>query len=661
MYRNKPACLLIVFAIALNIINLFPILDSPYLGDDSWRESCLPGIIALTGLDMPRICVESVKDYIRDGRWYPLVVYYYAIFYYLTLYQYKLGVVVFVLANIILMGVLIRMLTGRQESLPVTLVLAPFFFQLRFYHDPLLSYYYLMQIGLMLIQLSVIFFIKSLRAVSSHYLTASGALYFCAVLIYEAFYPFCLIYVILAFLESRKNSIHDVVKSSLPFILIAVFNFGISLAVRIHFRTNYDGVTLNLDPFLVAVTFLKQISSAFPVSYFFLSGLSSQAMPWLTENISYSLIILILLWAMLWLSLCMNSKLSVKVLDGLRLKGAIFTGIALFLLPGLVVSLASKYQGELRWGLGYLPTYISAFGLLTLAVVIFLRVKQDVHLIGGFWKKMLLVTSTLVGVGMVGANFVGNSMVVQGYNIAEHYQRSLMEKASANGLFLSVPEGSLLALGAPVRSWDNAAFYKMHSGLTLQVVKLPGFGMDWQQGVLSYDQAFRDYSVDGADSRRYDFEKGKVPPEIFVGYSGKFKGQQGVVVDRKMKLNVDRLLPQIFFAKYAAVSKNIGYAALGHLVSVQVSDDRVVSAKCDAIRLYVKFDPNMTRYQVNISGMAFDRKNPSQPEQFFLDKREITDLGGGDSFRLLELTPGSSGKLIDANSLSVVIEGPETP
>ncbi len=352
------------------------------------------------------------------------------------------------------------------------------------------------------------------------------------------------------------------------------------------------------------------------------------------------------------MSLCSNSELLGESVQGIKMKGAVLLGIALFLLPGLVVSLATKYQRELKWGLGYLPTYMSAFGLLTLSVVIFVGVKQKVHFMNGFRKKILLMASTVVGLGMVVVNFMNNSMVVHAYNVAEHCHRSLMERASSDGFLQGVPEGSFLVFGPPVRGWDEPAFYKMHSGLTLQVVKPPGFEMDWQQGVLSYDQAFHDYSVENADPRKYDFEKGKIPLEIFAGYSGKFKGQQGVVVDRKMKLNVEGVLPKTFFVKYWSTPEGSGYVALGNLKHLQISDGGAVSAKCDKIRLYVKVASNKASPHVIVSGQWFDAENPSHPEQFSREEPEISNVTGDDSFKLFELKP-DAGKLIDVNSLNV--------
>jgi hypothetical protein len=161
--RKRLRSYLIVLSILVNLVNLLPVIQSPFLGDDAWRESCISGVASLTNTNLGEITWSVTKDFIRDGRWYPLVVYYYAAFYYLDRVYYKTVEVGLILVNIILLGYLVQLITDRKSFFLITLLVAPLFFQFRFYHDPILYYYYLMQLEFLLLVSSLIFFLWFLR------------------------------------------------------------------------------------------------------------------------------------------------------------------------------------------------------------------------------------------------------------------------------------------------------------------------------------------------------------------------------------------------------------------------------------------------------------------------------------------------------------------
>lgn len=217
MTRTRLRKYLIVLAVVVNIINLLPVLQSPFLGDDAWRESCIRGISSLTHADLDQICWSTVQDYIRDGRWYPLVVYYYPAFYYLDRLFYKIGEIVFVLINVLLFGYLVQLVTRNKNLFILVLLVAPLFFQFRFYHDPILSYYYLMQIEFALAEASLIFFIWHIRKPQLIKLVVSVFLFAILLLVYEAFYSFCAIYALVGYLELGASEKRKIFKLSSPF------------------------------------------------------------------------------------------------------------------------------------------------------------------------------------------------------------------------------------------------------------------------------------------------------------------------------------------------------------------------------------------------------------------------------------------------------------
>lgn len=649
----KVRCL-ILLAIIANIINLFPVIQSPYLGDDSWRESLLRGIIDLTGADLLQVCGGAIKDYIRDGRWYPLVVYYHAIFYYLDRFSYKIGVIVLVIVNLLLMGHLARRLTLRRSAPVVILVIAPVFFQLRFYHDPILSYYYLMQLGLMFTQLSVIFFMESFRKSRIFYTVLAVLGYLLTLMIYEAFYPFCLIYAVVAYnhVERGPGQISKIVEYSLPFLGIALLNLGISVAVRIYFHTTYEGVTLSPDLWAWSEAFAKQVFSAIPLTYFFFSGNVFGGTEYFQENLLIQAAILVCIWSVVWIvSWDYPGDEDGASSDN---KAALLIGIGFFVLPGIVVSLAAKYQRELKWGLGYLPTYISAFGLMLLFMILIYSLKKRSKRMSAIFRRFTIIATASAGALLVGVNFVNNSMVIHNYNVAEHYNRNLMEKSLSKGFLDNVPEGSYLVFGVPAYSWDSAPFYRMHSNRTFQIVKPTGFEMDWQLGSMSYEKAFPDYTTENANGEAYcHFQTPITPTGIFDGYSAEFKGAQGVSLHRRVKPNVNGQTQQVFFLKYEANSEEFGYAVLSRLKSLEADRRTGPKPEADRVLIYVIAPYKKHHPAIILSARTIDRADKSRSGEFSVEEKDLHLISSDGDSRLFEIPLDSLNGSIDPASVVV--------
>lgn len=651
MSRKRLRSYLIVLAILVNLINLLPVIQSPYLGDDAWRESCLRGIMSLTHTDLGQILWGTTKDYVKDGRWYPLVVYYYAAFYYLDLFYYKVAGIILILTNVLLFAYLIELVTRRKSSFLMALLVAPLFFQFRFYHDPILSYYYLMQLELLLIEISLIFFIQRLRNYKTIYLVISVLTFSLALLIYEAFYLFCLIYALVAYAELGPGAKRNIIRVSAPFFVVTLINIGISAVVRFHFHTSYEGTTFSLDLWSWITTFLKQVSAAIPLSYFFSTGYLDTAADYIRQYFFNQLVVFMVLWMTLWCFIWDYSYREDAVKTRTEMKTLGLMGLGFWILPAVLVTLSAKYQRELKWGLGYLPVYVSVFGLIMLALMFLTWLNSVLKRMNSFSRRSVAVTTALIGGVLVGLNFTNNNIVVHGYNAAEHYHRSLIEKSLASGLMTDVPEGSFLVFGLPIRSWDEAAFYRMHSGLTLQVVKPPGFQMDDQLGTISYTEAFQDYSIPSSKDSLYDFKRRKVPRTSFSGYSAEFQRAQGVIIRRKLKPNKSFSRPDVFFIKYEAEAQNLGYAVLGHLTRLRTNDGSSLSAVADKIRVYVNTPIGQPYNEILLTGNWIDPDSLKKMGAFLFKDKDLSLVSSDEHGKLLEVPIALIEQGIDPKSV----------
>ncbi|MFA6220719.1 MAG: hypothetical protein WC647_00245 [Desulfomonilaceae bacterium] len=651
MTRTRLRTYLIVLAVVVNIINLLPVLQSPFLGDDAWRESCIRGISSLTRADLGQICWSTVQDYIRDGRWYPLVVYYYPAFYYLDRLFYKIGEIVFVLINVLLFGYLVQLITRNKNLFVLVLLVAPLFFQFRFYHDPILSYYYLMQIEFALAEASLIFFIWYIRKPQLIKLVASVFLFAILLLVYEAFYSFCAIYALVGYLELGVSEKKKIFKLSSPFFVLVAVNLTVALVIRTMFHTSYEGTTLSLEFWPWFTAFLKQVFAAVPLSYFFSFGHLAQAWDYAGAYFLNQLVAITVLWVVLWIFNWdyLSGEDSDVSMKGIKALGVL--GLGFWIFPAFLVTLSAKYQRELKWGLGYLPVYVSCFGLMMIALMFLTWVNNTLRNTRKMFRGSAMIATALIGAAVVGLNFTNNNIVVQCYNDAEHYHRSLMEKALTDGLMNGVQEGSFLTFGLPVRSWDEPAFYRMHSGLELQVVKPPGFEMDPQLGTISYRQAFKDYSVPSSSGDVYDFDLPRIPRRDFTGYSAEFQRAQGVIVHRKSAPNRDLKRPLVYFVKYEAEAKDLGYAVLAHVTKLETRSDLLQTAVADSLRVYVRIPVGKSYNDILLTGNRMDPHSMKITEAFLLKENDLNLLSSDDRGKMFEVPLGFIEGGVDPKSV----------
>ncbi len=408
--RNLFLCLVVLVAL-VNIVNLLPLLDSPYLGDDAWCESTLKGLVELSGITLPKLCWNVVVDYVRDGRWYPAIVYYYPVFYYLDRYLYKLATLLFILSNIFVFGYFVSLTTSSKSAGLISALLPPLFFQLRFYHDPLLSYYFLMQVEFLLLVGSLIFFTWHLRSGRKAYLVGSVATYALSLLVYEAFYGFLVMYGVIAYFHFGRSNFRKIAKVVLPFLVVFCLNACLILVIRSVFVVHYEGIHLNLVFSDWILAFMKQLVAAVPLSYYTLTNAFSDTLEYARVYFANDLFVIFCLWAIAWgfTSLfCADARGSDT---SITLRPLILLGLGFWVLPAPIVTLSAKYQKELTWGLGYLPVYVSGFGLMMLATFLIMQVYVGLTSLGNRWRFGILAGIGAIACLVCVINYNNNRIV----------------------------------------------------------------------------------------------------------------------------------------------------------------------------------------------------------------------------------------------------------
>ncbi|WP_068779043.1 LamG-like jellyroll fold domain-containing protein [Paenibacillus sp. GM2] len=489
--KHNTIIIFIILALLLNAIILSPMIFSGYYSDDS-INSYAYGIAHERGMSVFEFYASINQSWMSEGRFFPLAFYMYFLFYIIkSVIVYKISILLMVLLNITLFSFFIKTIT-RSTFLGLTAMYLPAcFFQFRIPHDPILGFHWLLELVFSLTLLSLIsllFYLRSTKNNKIYYYSMSVAFYLISTLIYEITYLFIILHLLIIFLYSKEN-LQKKIKLLLPYVVVVLVMGITSLVLRIN--AGIGGLNeLNegaYNPSFVVkdyiVLFFKQIIAAFPLSYI---SFNPSSLVYIQSIHSTKFIIsglLIILLNLLFNKFVMTVK-SEQVSREVN-KVLIVFGSAFLILPNLLVSFSPKYQTEVNWGNGYLPVYISYFGLIMLCLPLILRMFNSFNgkLNRGVSIIFFLMCSTLGSI-----NYLNNSVVVDELNRTYLYPRELVLDAVKNGLFSEINSSSKLIVGK-ANLWDTTAFYNLYSPNKIMSVT----SMDSYTNQALPDQYFLNY------------------------------------------------------------------------------------------------------------------------------------------------------------------------
>ncbi|MEW6114825.1 MAG: hypothetical protein AB1664_22010, partial [Thermodesulfobacteriota bacterium] len=438
------------------------------------------------------------------------------------------------------------------------------------------------------------------------------------------------------------------------FVAVSALNLSIMLMIRATFGVYYEGVQSQFTPMQCLLTFAKQIYSAIPLSYF-VSTPAIQDLSFRSEMFSLGLLLAICAaWGLVWYTLWRKRSASESSDEPAAAGTLSVLGIVILLAPSFPIAFSAKYQRELQWGLGYLPTYLSAFGvdLLLLAGVVF--VSSRLRSTARVPREMFAVCTAIIGAVVSAIAFNSNCIVVQKYAHAERFPRALMETALEHGLLQPVKDKSFLICGEPFHSWDNPPFFKQLTGLTLQVVKPSGFCHDEDMGSTSIDKGLADYAVTNRPGC-YDFTCLAKSKQVFSGYDVVFKGLGWPVLCKTMTASSKPEAPSVFFLRYEASSEDAGYAVLAKLRGMKVNSGEIVEISADRTWVYAAVPSAPVLRNLRITCNYIDEQNRSSTS-FGFDQRQLRTTRISSREMVLELPPCSGGLLVDPRSIRPEIE-----
>jgi len=293
-----------------------------------------------------------------------------------------------------------------------------------------------------------------------------------------------------------------------------------------------------------------------------------------------------------------------KVIRSIYVKYVFIFGLLFLLVPGMLISLSQKYQEELTWGIGYIPVYISFYGVSLLLAVFYSFVLHYVS-----EQKVLRYAASvffsILFCSAITINYINNQIVVNNLNYTFLYPRGIIEEAAKNGLFGHVEEDALLYIDGD-HNWD-------------------GFLMQTQRqfyGILA-PRKFLDIV------RNKDIES-FVPTKIYKSF---------------------------YYLPYSSLSQDSGYAVLGRMETPAKSTDMLSKEVVVYVRVPfykpIIWDWNVFSPKVSFLG-KWANLNPGSSDFLFYDYHpSIQTIATGIHWRMYKI---STGKAIDLNSLLVSVE-----
>jgi hypothetical protein len=621
---NNNILHLSLVVLATTVFYLSPMLKNGFFSDDC-LNSMVSGLLINNNTDVLTFTYQIVSSWISNGRIFPLAFYMYFIFLFVhNFFYYHLLILIAILVDILLFGYFIQIMTKSTYISLLSMLIMPLLFQFRAYHDPILSFCMLLQIVFFYLITSLITFTCYLKHNKKRYLIISTFLYILSMLTYEITYIFFPLFLITAYFYEDNNNLLRAIKKSFPYIAIALIFIFVVIAWRVFINvpisdeSDSGAYTINTDPVAYVNALIQQSSAALPMSYYIFDPLMifyHDPVELLSQINLYLLLMGILIFVCFALTF---SKAQSDLLKWTNISRRVtFLGIFgffLYLLPELLLSFSPKYQHELTMGVGYLPVFISYFGV-SLVIVAFLMLISDKIARSGNKLFMFVMIVSLIFSLIVTLNYINNSVVVEKVNQDWLYPRALMEAGLHNGIFTQVPSGSFL-LAQNLFPWNRPEFYRMYGGVNLSGI-----------GLSSYDLQLNKIHVNKLYSENGTFVVNQLPDD------------------------------NVYYINCISDSLRGGYVITGRVIKFNATDITLIDVTSQEIYIYIEGPHSENQnigspcFQINGQWSNMDVKSGFYPFNIKEGDSQLNLISSGPNWCLYLLRPQDC--VIDIKSVSV--------
>jgi hypothetical protein len=481
--------------LGLAAIMLWPALGAGYMFDDIYN-SLRPGMLIFGNDNIFDLIPRDMRGSMLQGRFFPLVWLWIDSIYYCiqNLFIYRLFITGAVLLDLFLFWLLVRRTGGESGLACFAATLTIMLFQFRAFFDPVLGFQGQLQIVAAGLLFSLLALEKYLEKGGKRWLVLSAVSYLLCNLMYEISYIILLIHLLLIWRSELSRNARLLI--ALPFVQAAGICVFLTLLLRwLHPDDNHYIHKISLNPKDVLLTLARQTSAALPLSYFLAdpAGLFQKArdLPSLAKWVCKASTLPVFI-AALAVSYASLQRRPAAVERGPAGKWTLLfqIGLLLLVLPGILIAISLRYQGEVTVGKGYLPVFLQYFGAgLLLASGFWLALtKVSAGRPFAWWSRL---TVAVLVAATTSVTYCANCATVRAlmsppgtpyHNIAaaaaglgtSHFQRLNLEAALHAGLMENVPADSVVHLENEYTGWHDSPFclffYAMHTSKRMAVI-----------------------------------------------------------------------------------------------------------------------------------------------------------------------------------------------
>lgn len=470
-----------IFSIILTIIYYYiPLINSGFIGDDSYNSQ-IKGRLFYENINIFEFYLrETLAWYWNNGRFFPLSLSMYFIFYILNEpIIVKSFYLILIIINLIYFSKIIYHITNSRKLSLLFCILIATSIQFRLWHDPVLSFHGLMQTLLLFFLVSIYYFLKNKKKINSSYHKVSIFFYFLSLITYEISYCFIGLYFFLDYFKtmSFKKSLINIKHYIYIFLIVLLIVVTAKIKIFITQEPSYPLIEESFNFLNISKALFVQFFSSLNLSYT-AGHIYIYSYAYLKENIIiYDIFFLILIFFILKKTLII-SKIK-------NLKELLLISLWLWFPPALLVSLSGHQNELVKFGLpavGYLPIYLQYYGTIIILYLIFNSIILKYNKFNNFFKYSAIIILTISAY----LHTLTNREVVKHIDNNYEIERNNLKSALKSGFMDDLNDGDLI-IREMKKPHDWIWFYALYT-------KKKFIFCDYEKLKLEYCYPFHDFN-----------------------------------------------------------------------------------------------------------------------------------------------------------------------
>lgn len=522
---NKTNILVYLVMAVVFILASYPYLQSGYYGDDILNSS-IRGEMNRLNLNFVQITMKHIVDFIKIGRWFPLVILQQdLVFYFLNnLVIYKIFLLIISFLSIFCVTKFIAYYYANKNLSYIAGILMVLCFP---YYTPgsnsMNMYAGLVQLQIILMILCIYYALRQIETDEKRTKIISYGIYCLAMLHYET--SFLILPVIMILTYKNLGSVWNTVKRLKAYISITTAAVALNIGIRYYASTTimetvYDGIQVQINISKMVQAFFVQFLGALPMYSNINSNVSILNWEAVFDSIEIVevIVLFLILGVIVWMFFRKISKLDETVLQKVKTNGYLaLASMVLWAGCAALISLSKKYQVELAEARApHIPVLIEFF-FCFLFFLSLMKLTMEVFGIRKLFVHIILQLLTLLSVFIFCMNSILVQQTVEQGNAIYKQMREAYNDALNQGLADWVEDDAIIIIDISYSPVIYPNLFYEYINRNIKVYRMDQF-------VISYSNQYN--SVDS----NIIINEGNNP--IYITKSFIMEGQRVVYLDR---------------------------------------------------------------------------------------------------------------------------------